>query len=80
MCRPRRDPRYDVISDAMGMVRCAHDGDDRGLAFLLRSADVTSCAEFLAQLGADLIAQLVYDDSEAADFIARLRDRQLGRW
>jgi hypothetical protein len=79
MCRPHRDSRYDVVADALGMVRCAHDRDDEGFTYLLDVADLRSACEFLAQLAEDIIGQLADGyDTAPARILAAIRDRQLG--
>jgi hypothetical protein len=74
----RRDPRYDVVTDSLGMVKASHEGDDEAFKYLLKVADLRSCCEFLAELGASLIGDLTdaYDD-EPVRFIARVRAWQL---
>jgi hypothetical protein len=74
----RRDDRYDVVTDSLAMVKAAHEGDDEALKYLLDAADLWSCCEFLAELGANLIGDLagLYDDEPVA-FIGRVRAWQL---
>lgn len=75
---PRRDDRYDVVTDSLAMVKAAHERDGEALAYLLNASDLKACTEFLADLAAVLIgdiAQLVEDEPVA--FIGRLRAWQL---
>jgi hypothetical protein len=73
-----RDGRYDVVTDSLAMVKAAHERDDDALRYLLEAADLRSCAEFLAELGASLIGDLAEAyEAEPVAFIARVRAWQL---
>jgi hypothetical protein len=74
----RRDPRYDVVTDSLAMVKAAHEHDDEAFKYLLGAADLKSCCEFLAELGAELVGQLAEAyDAEPVAFIAKVRAWQL---